>query len=187
MILQPAPSIPLLLSSHHKNQKLGFIWGGFFLAACHLLLCYKVKASKKQQALLCTVSVTSVRSHKAKSLVKARQSTTHLFFSALQKVLQGCASCKIRLCHHLTCCKTALTDMPVLKFNYFKACHQYCQFYQHALRCMACSDFQLWSHMIKGESLLLLGVFQSSLKEKMFCLLKEQGHKIESTQKSPYL
>lgn len=65
--------------------------------------------------------------------------------------------------------------MPVLKFNYFKACHQYCQFHQHALRCMACSDFQLWSHMIKGESLLLLGVFQSSLKEKVFCLLKEQG------------
>lgn len=72
-----------------KPKNLGFGLGFlvcvvFFFSSClpafHLLSHHKVKASKKQ-ALLCVVSMTSVRSRKAKSLVKARQSTyTSVFF-----------------------------------------------------------------------------------------------------------
>lgn len=67
-----------------------WIWVFFQLpAGFHLLSYYTVKANK-QQALLCAVSVTSVRSHKAKSLSKARQSTTYLFFCTAESFAGLC-------------------------------------------------------------------------------------------------
>lgn len=52
----------------------------FFFSYLLVSTCYHITQLKQTSSRLSSVSVTSVRSHKAISLVKARQSTTHLFF-----------------------------------------------------------------------------------------------------------